>query len=236
MASSARPRTRLGGSMTTPRSWRRVSEAPGGAGLPGRIDRRGRARRSAFGQPVRHVRARDGPGSPRGNGESGRDRRQLAGRHSQHLPPPDGRTVRAPSACRRRSAGSSPPTRTSRGRPTALWVKRYDFHATQTDDVLYVASEVGWREALSRFAERGIPFVIAQEHVAGDLVKFYGVRNGVGDQDANWFQWFYHRDKGMMGHSFDAARLRQGRTRRGRRARAGSLRRRRGHQGRTASR
>src|SRR5271157_4535645 len=39
------------------------------------------------------------------------------------------------------------------------WVKRYDFHATQTDDVIYAASEVGWREALSRFAERNIPFV-----------------------------------------------------------------------------
>jgi hypothetical protein len=85
------------------------------------------------------------------------------------------------------------------------WVKRYDFHATQTDDVLYAASETGWRDALSRFAERGIPFVIAQEHVPGDLVKFYGVRNR--SNDANWFQWFYHRDKGMMGHSFDAARL-----------------------------
>jgi hypothetical protein len=87
------------------------------------------------------------------------------------------------------------------------WVKRYDFHATQTDDVLYAASEVGWRDALSRFAERGIPFVIAQEHVPGDLVKFYGVRNSARSSDANWFQWFYHRDKGMMGHSFDEARL-----------------------------
>jgi hypothetical protein len=87
------------------------------------------------------------------------------------------------------------------------WIKRYDFHATQTDDVLYAASEVGWRDALHRFAERGIPFVIAQEHVPGDLVKFYGVRNGVGTKYANWFQWFYHRDKGMLGHSFDPARL-----------------------------
>jgi hypothetical protein len=87
------------------------------------------------------------------------------------------------------------------------WVKRYDFHATQRDDVMYAASETGWREALRRFAERGIPFVIAQEHVAGDLVKFYGVRNGARTNDANWFQWFYHRDKGMLGHSFDPARL-----------------------------
>jgi hypothetical protein len=87
------------------------------------------------------------------------------------------------------------------------WVKRYDFHATQRDDVMYAASETGWREALRRFAERGIPFVIAQEHVGGDLVKFYGVRNGAGTSGANWFQWFYHRDKGMLGHSFDPARL-----------------------------
>jgi hypothetical protein len=88
-----------------------------------------------------------------------------------------------------------------------MWVKRYDFHATQIDDVMYVASESGWRQALREFAERGIPFVVAQEHVAGDLVKFYGVRNGAGPTGANWFQWFYHRDKGMLGHPFAAARL-----------------------------
>jgi glutathione synthase/RimK-type ligase-like ATP-grasp enzyme len=88
-----------------------------------------------------------------------------------------------------------------------MWVKRYDFHATQPDDVMYVASETGWREALRHFAERGIPFIIAQEHVAGDLVKFYGVRNGAAPPAANWFQWFYHRDKGMLGHSFAASRL-----------------------------
>jgi hypothetical protein len=87
------------------------------------------------------------------------------------------------------------------------WIKRYDFHATQRDDVMYAASETGWREALRRFADRGVPFVIAQEHVAGDLIKFYGVRNAAGANDAGWFQWFYHRDKGMLGHVFDAARL-----------------------------
>ncbi len=89
----------------------------------------------------------------------------------------------------------------------SMWVKRYDFHATQTDDVMYVASEQGWRETLRRFAERGIPFVVAQEHVPGDLVKFYGVRSGALAAEANWFQWFYHRDKGMLGHSFDTIRL-----------------------------
>ena len=87
------------------------------------------------------------------------------------------------------------------------WIKRYDFHATQRDDVMYAASETGWREALRRFADRGVPFVVAQEHVAGDLVKFYGVRSAAGPNGAGWFQWFYHRDKGMLGHAFDAGAL-----------------------------
>jgi hypothetical protein len=88
------------------------------------------------------------------------------------------------------------------------WVKRYDFHATQSDDVIYAASNDGWREALHRFARRGIPFIVAQEHVVGDLVKFYGVRNDATATDANWFEWFYHRDKGMLGHSFEVSSLR----------------------------
>jgi hypothetical protein len=62
---------------------------------------------------------------------------------------------------------------------------------------------------LERFAKRGIPFIVAQEHVAGDLVKFYGVRSTVAVTDSGWFEWFYHRDKGMLGHPFEAQRLRQ---------------------------
>jgi hypothetical protein len=92
---------------------------------------------------------------------------------------------------------------------SCAWVKRYDFHATQSDDVMYAASDTGWREALRRFARRGIPFVIAQQHVAGDLVKFYGVASGAAVINTDWFQWFYHRDKGMLGHTFDATRLRK---------------------------
>ena len=90
----------------------------------------------------------------------------------------------------------------------AVWIKRYDFHATQPSDVIYVASDAGWHEALERFARRGIPFVVAQEHVAGDLVKFYGVRSETSPPSANWFEWFYHRDKGMLGHSFEVTHLR----------------------------
>jgi len=93
--------------------------------------------------------------------------------------------------------------------PTAAWVKRYDFHATEARDVMYAASEEGWQEALHGFAKRGIPFVVAQEHVPGDLVKFYGVRNATGPVDSNWFEWFYHRDKGMLGYSFEVLGLRR---------------------------
>jgi hypothetical protein len=62
---------------------------------------------------------------------------------------------------------------------------------------------------LHGFAVRGIPFVVAQEHVPGDLVKFYGVRTAAVPVPANWFEWFYHRDKGMQGYPFDAASLRR---------------------------
>jgi len=93
--------------------------------------------------------------------------------------------------------------------PKGVWVKRYDFHATEAHDVMYAASEDGWREALRGFAKRGIPYVVAQEHVPGDLVKFYGVRNAQAALNANWFEWFYHRDKGMLGYSFAASDLRQ---------------------------
>jgi hypothetical protein len=93
--------------------------------------------------------------------------------------------------------------------PSAVWVKRYDFHATQSSDVMYAVSEKGWQEALHRFATRGIPFVVAQEHVSGDLVKFYGLRNALAPLETNWFEWFYHRDKGMLGYSFDPSYLRR---------------------------
>ena len=92
---------------------------------------------------------------------------------------------------------------------TKAWIKRYDFHATQTDDVMYVASGAGLRQALERFAGRDIPFVVVQEHVEGDLVKFYAVGRGNGAPASNWFEWFYHRDKGMTGYSFKAERLRE---------------------------
>ena len=89
-----------------------------------------------------------------------------------------------------------------------VWIKRYDYHATKAEDVLYAASPAGWREGLSRFAANGIPYVVVQDHVPGDLVKFYGVGTADADAATGWFQWFYHRDKGMSGYAFNIDQLR----------------------------
>jgi glutathione synthase/RimK-type ligase-like ATP-grasp enzyme len=93
--------------------------------------------------------------------------------------------------------------------PQGVWVKRYDFHATEADDVIFAASAADWREALQAFARRGIPYVIAQENVPGDLVKFYGVRNALASLEANWFEWFYHCDRDLLGYSFESLGLRR---------------------------
>lgn len=133
--------------------------------------------------------------SPKAIGNTYRHRMvELFARH--HVPTPLSQVV---------ATDLSPPP------PAAgVWVKRYDFHATQSEDVIYAASEDGWREALGRFARRGIPFVVVQHHVPGDLVKFYGVTGGaVGVASVDWFEWFYHRDKGMIGYRFDAVQLRE---------------------------
>ncbi len=88
----------------------------------------------------------------------------------------------------------------------AVWVKRYDFHATQANDVIFAEDDAGWRRALASFADRGIPFVVVQDHVPGDLIKFYGVHQ-VGAAAPSWFAWFYHRDQTLVGYAFDEAVL-----------------------------
>lgn len=94
--------------------------------------------------------------------------------------------------------------------PPALpvWIKRQDFHATESDDVLFADSEATWRSALASFAARCMPFVVVQDHVGGDLIKFYGVRSP-SDTEARWFVWFYHRNQTLAGHAFDEAALRR---------------------------
>jgi hypothetical protein len=82
-----------------------------------------------------------------------------------------------------------------------LWIKRGDVHATEAGDVVRAASTEDALAQLARLSKRGVARALLQEHVAGDLVKFYGVGAG------GWFEWFYHRDQVLSRHPFDPARL-----------------------------
>lgn len=65
------------------------------------------------------------------------------------------------------------------------WIKRGDFHAIHREDVTYVRNVEEAAGILKEYAIRGIPTAVVNEHLIGDLVKFYGVAG------SNFFYWFY---------------------------------------------
>ena len=65
------------------------------------------------------------------------------------------------------------------------WIKRHDFHAIHREDVTYVRHIEEAKCILKEYAIRGITTAVINEHLTGDLVKFYGV---VG---TDFFYWFY---------------------------------------------
>jgi glutathione synthase/RimK-type ligase-like ATP-grasp enzyme len=87
--------------------------------------------------------------------------------------------------------------------PGPCWVKRGDVHATEAGDVAFAGDARALASHLARLSGRGIGAAVVQDHVPGDLVKFYGVAgwNGEADRPA-WFQWFYHRDQKLENHEF----------------------------------
>jgi len=88
-----------------------------------------------------------------------------------------------------------------------LWIKRGDVHATEAGDVVRAESTAAALAALADFRRRGVSRALLQEHVPGDLIKFYGV-DAAGAKDGNgWFEWFYHRDQVLARHPFDSAVL-----------------------------
>ena len=66
-----------------------------------------------------------------------------------------------------------------------FWVKRGDFHAIHKEDVSFAATAEEAKEMLQEYALREIPDAVISEHLRGDLVKFYAVRN------TDFFFWFY---------------------------------------------
>jgi hypothetical protein len=58
------------------------------------------------------------------------------------------------------------------------WVKRADVHAMAAEDVAFAADRTAVHAALAGLAARGVPRAALQEHVAGTVVKFYGIADG----------------------------------------------------------
>ena len=65
------------------------------------------------------------------------------------------------------------------------WIKRGDFHAIHREDVTYVRHRQEAQSILEEYAIRGIKSAVINEHLVGDLVKFYGVAG------TDFFYWFY---------------------------------------------
>lgn len=68
------------------------------------------------------------------------------------------------------------------------WVKRGDFHAIHREDVTYARNGEEAENIINEYALRGIPSAVINEHLAGDLVKFYGIAG------TQFFYWFYPND------------------------------------------
>lgn len=65
------------------------------------------------------------------------------------------------------------------------WIKRGNSHAMVKEDVCYATCREEAERVLADFRQRGIPCAVINEHLQGDLIKFYGV------QDTDFFYWFY---------------------------------------------
>ena len=65
------------------------------------------------------------------------------------------------------------------------WIKRGNSHAMVKEDVVYVECREEAEVVMADFRKRNIPVAVVNEHLVGDLVKFYGV------QGTDFFYWFY---------------------------------------------
>ncbi|KUG25719.1 hypothetical protein ASZ90_004447 [hydrocarbon metagenome] len=82
-----------------------------------------------------------------------------------------------------------------------IWIKRGDVHAVHREDVSLVYGDEELNFLLNEFAHRGIKDTVLQEHIYGDVIKFYSVR------DTNFFRWYYVN--GNHNYKFDSYLLRE---------------------------
>lgn len=74
--------------------------------------------------------------------------------------------------------------------PDGFWIKRGDQSAQSKADVVYCNDRAALASMQASFVERGVTKWVVQAHVAGDLVKFYGVKGG-------FFHIYYPGDDGI---------------------------------------
>ena len=84
------------------------------------------------------------------------------------------------------------------------WLKRGDTSVGLTkDDVVYAADEVTLQQMKKMFRQRGITDMVVSAHVAGDEIKFYGVRT------TGFFRCYYPADDGVHHYPFSVDDLHQ---------------------------
>jgi glutathione synthase/RimK-type ligase-like ATP-grasp enzyme len=71
------------------------------------------------------------------------------------------------------------------------WIKRGDVHAVSKEDVVLAYTREEILAVLHRLHERGIDRALLQEHIEGDVIKFYAVHNN------DFFEWYYHNKYGL---------------------------------------
>lgn len=75
--------------------------------------------------------------------------------------------------------------------PDGYWLKRGDAAAQTAEDVVYAPDHEQLKTAIESMRQRGITDYTVSAHVKGDLVKFYGVGQGV------FFRCFYPTEDGL---------------------------------------
>lgn len=81
-----------------------------------------------------------------------------------------------------------------------IWVKRGDVHAIHREDVTPAYSDEELNFLLKEYSNRGIREALLQEHIEGDVIKFYSVSG------TTFFHWYYQN--GNNSYKFSEGRLR----------------------------
>jgi glutathione synthase/RimK-type ligase-like ATP-grasp enzyme len=80
------------------------------------------------------------------------------------------------------------------------WVKRGDVHAVAKGDVILAYTREEIMAILHHQQKRGIEQAVLQEHIEGDVIKFYAVLNNT------FFEWYYHNKYGINPVNVDELR------------------------------